>query len=132
MKFHHIVINFITRFHWHFEMNFCWPILEDFFCSTQKIHISEYVCKTCLNPTCGLKHFHVTFYWLIKLIKNFVSFPKIYYFSQLKLLFQSIIADAIIFFNKVNSCQIENSKYFDAMVKMIYFLEYFFILQNNY
>ena len=36
------------------------------------------------------------------------------------------------FFNKGNSCEIEDSIYFVAMVKMVYFLEYFFILQNNY
>ena len=39
------------------------------------------------------------------------------YFSQL-LLFPS-------FFNKGNSCEIENSKYFDAMVGMVYFLNTF-------
>ena len=36
------------------------------------------------------------------------------------------------FFNKDNFCEIENSTYFDVMVKIVYFLEYFFILQNNY
>ena len=36
------------------------------------------------------------------------------------------------FFNKGNFCEIENSTYFDVMVKIVYFLEYFFILQNNY
>ena len=35
-------------------------------------------------------------------------------------------------FNNGNSCEMENSIYFDEMVKMVYFLEYFFILQNNY
>ena len=34
------------------------------------------------------------------------------------------------FFNKGNSCEIENSIYFDAMIKMVCFLEYFFILQK--
>ena len=43
------------------------------------------------------------------------------YFSQLLL--------TSSFLNKDNSCEIEN---FDAMVKMVYFLEYLFILQNNY
>ena len=36
------------------------------------------------------------------------------------------------FFNKSNSSEIENSVYSDAMVEMVYFFEYFFILQNNY
>ena len=36
------------------------------------------------------------------------------------------------FFNKGDSCEIENSIYFDAIVEMVYFLEYFFILQNKY
>ena len=48
-EFHHIVINFITIFPWHFEIDLCQLLLEDFFCSTQKMHISEYVCKTCLK-----------------------------------------------------------------------------------
>ena len=56
-----------------------------------------------------------------------MTFPKIYlgkfcqfffsYFSQLLLLSS--------FFNKGNSCEIENSKNFDAMVEMIYFLNKF-------
>ena len=45
------------------------------------------------------------------------------YFSQLLL--------TSSFFNKGNSCEIEHSIYFDAIVEMVYFLEYFFILQNN-
>ena len=36
------------------------------------------------------------------------------------------------FFDKGNSCETENSIYFDAMVEMVYFLEYFFVFQNNY
>ena len=48
-EFHHIVINFITRYPWHFEINLCRLLLEDFLCSTKKMHISEYVCKTCLK-----------------------------------------------------------------------------------
>ena len=48
-EFHHIVINFTTRFPWHFEINLRWLLLEDFFCGTQKMHISEYICKTCLK-----------------------------------------------------------------------------------
>ena len=47
---HNIVINFITRFPWHFEINLCWLLLEDsFFAAHKKMHISEYVCKTCLK-----------------------------------------------------------------------------------
>ena len=42
-------MNFITRFPWQFEINLCQLLLEDFFCSTQKMHISEYVCKICLK-----------------------------------------------------------------------------------
>ena len=45
----HIVINFITRFPWHFVINLCQLLLENFFRSTQKMHISEYVCKICLK-----------------------------------------------------------------------------------
>ena len=48
-EFHHIVISFITKFPWHFEINLCWLLLEDFFCSTQQMHISEYVCKSCVK-----------------------------------------------------------------------------------
>ena len=36
------------------------------------------------------------------------------------------------FFNKDNSYEIENSIDFDAMAKTVYFLEYFFMLQNSY
>ena len=46
-------------------------------------------------------------------------------------LFQPIIATSS-FFNKGNTCEMENSIYFDAMVEMVYLLEYTFILQNNY
>ena len=46
------------------------------------------------------------------------------YFSQL-LLMSSL-------FNIGNFCEIENDIYIDAMVEMVYFLESFFILQNNY
>ena len=56
-----------------------------------------------------------------------MTFPKIYlgkfcqfffsYFNQL-LLLSSL-------FNKGNSCEIENSKYSDAMVEMVYFLNIF-------
>ena len=45
-KFHHIVINFITRLRWYFEINLRRLLLEDFFCI---LHIAEYVCKTCLK-----------------------------------------------------------------------------------
>ena len=31
------------------EINLRWLLLEDLFCSTQKMHISEYVFKTCLK-----------------------------------------------------------------------------------
>ena len=48
-EFHHMVINFITIFPWYFEINLCQLLLEDFFCSTQKMHVSEYVCKICLR-----------------------------------------------------------------------------------
>ena len=54
-------------------------------------------------------------------MENFLVFPKIYlgncYFSQLLL--------TPSFFNKVNSFEVENSIYFDAMFEMVYFLEYF-------
>ena len=39
--------NFIARFPWHFEINLCRLLLEEIFCSKQKMHIYEYVCKTC-------------------------------------------------------------------------------------
>ena len=48
--------------------------------------------------------------------ENFVKFF-FSHFSQLLLLSS--------FFNKGNSCEIENSKYFDAMVGMVYFLNIF-------
>ena len=48
-EFYHIS-NFITRFPWHFEINLYWLLLEDSFLQlTKKMHISEYVCKTCLK-----------------------------------------------------------------------------------
>ena len=43
---------------------------------------------------------------------------------------QSLLTSS--FFNKGNSCEIKSSIYFDAIVEMVYFLECFFILQNNY
>ena len=54
------------------------------------------------------------------------NFAKIFfsYFNQLLL--------TLSFFNKGNSSETENSTYFDAMFEMVYFLEFFFILQNNY
>ena len=38
--------NFIARFPWHFEINPRRLLLEEIFCSKQKMHIYEYVCKT--------------------------------------------------------------------------------------
>ena len=48
-EFDHIVINFITRFPWRFEINHCQLLLEEFFCGKQKMHVSEYVCKNWLK-----------------------------------------------------------------------------------
>ena len=42
-------MNFITRFSWLFEINLRRLLLEDNFYSTQKMHISGYVCKICLK-----------------------------------------------------------------------------------
>ena len=64
-EFHYIVINFISRFSWHFEIEFRPLLLEDFFCSTQKRHISEYVCKTCLEELGILLKYRETFKKLI-------------------------------------------------------------------
>ena len=41
--------NFITRSPWRFEINLHQLLLEDYFCTTQKMHVSEYICKTCLK-----------------------------------------------------------------------------------
>ena len=40
---------FVRRIPWHFETNLRQLLLEDFFCGTQKMHISEYACRTCLK-----------------------------------------------------------------------------------
>ena len=48
-EFHYIAINFTTRFPKHFEIILRRLPLEDFFCGTQKMHICEYICKTCLK-----------------------------------------------------------------------------------
>ena len=40
--------SFITRFPWQFKINFRQMLLEDFFCSTQKIYL-WYFCKMCLK-----------------------------------------------------------------------------------
>ena len=56
-----------------------------------------------------------------------MTFPKIYlgkfcqkyFFSY----FYFLVTADVLIFNKVNSCEIENSTYFDAMVEMVYFLE---------
>ena len=60
-EFHYIVSNFITRFPWHFEMNLCQLLLDDFLCSTRKMHISEYVCKICLKELGVLLKYRETF-----------------------------------------------------------------------
>ena len=41
--------NFITRFPWHFEINLCQLLLEDYFLWRAKMHIPKYVWKTCLK-----------------------------------------------------------------------------------
>ena len=64
-----------------------------------------------------------------------MTFPKIYLGKFSQKIFFSCFSQLLLtssFLNKGNSCEIENSIYFDAMVEMVYFLEYFFILQNNY
>ena len=48
-EFNHMVINFITRFPWYFEINLWQLLLQDFFPSRQKRHISEYFCKISLK-----------------------------------------------------------------------------------
>ena len=48
-EFHHIVIDFTTRFPWHPGINLRRLLLKDFFFSTPKMHISEYICKTCFK-----------------------------------------------------------------------------------
>ena len=61
-----------------------------------------------------------------------MAFPKFYLRNFVKNNFFSYFSQLLLtssFFNKVYSCEIENSIYFDAMV---YFLEYLFILQNIY
>ena len=72
------------------------------------------------------------------LMQHFIDLsncPKIYLgkFSQ-KIFFSYFIQLLLTssFFDKVNPCEIENYIYFDAMVEMVYFLEYFLSLQNNY
>ena len=66
--------------------------------------------------------------WISWLLLKFTweNFAKIVfnYFGQLLL--------KSSYFNKNDSRVIENSIYFDAMTEMVYFLEYFFLLQNNY
>ena len=47
-EFHHLIINFIIRFPWHFEISLCRLLVEDLFWST-KMRTSEYVCKTYLK-----------------------------------------------------------------------------------
>ena len=64
-----------------------------------------------------------------------MTFPKIYLGKLSQNLFFSYFSQLLLtssFFNKVNSCEIQKSTYFDAMVEMAYLLEYFFLLQNNY
>ena len=45
--------NFSTRLPWVFEINLHRLLLKDYCFSTQKMHVSEYVCKTCLK----IRHF---------------------------------------------------------------------------
>ena len=49
IRSYHNVVNCIARFSWPFEISLWQPLLEDFFCSTQKMHIFKYVCKICLK-----------------------------------------------------------------------------------
>ena len=71
-EFYHIFINFIIRFPWHFEISLCRLLLEDFFCSTQKKHVSEYVCKS------SLKELRI----LLKCRKTFEKFLAVCYSSK--------------------------------------------------
>ena len=48
-EFHHIVINFIKDFTGTLRSIFADYFWRTF--GTQKMHISQYVCKTCLNPS---------------------------------------------------------------------------------
>ena len=66
--------------------------------------------------TDSLNWFKISWLFLKFTWEDFVKFL-FSYFSQLLLLPS--------FFNKGNSCEIENSKYFDAMVGMVYFLNIF-------
>ena len=53
--------NFITRFPWDFEINLHRLLLEDTFSSTQKRHVFEYICKTCIKELCILLKCRETF-----------------------------------------------------------------------
>ena len=48
------------QFPWHFEITSCRLLLEDFFVA-QNMHISEYVCKTCLKELRILLKYRETF-----------------------------------------------------------------------
>ena len=50
-KFHHIIIACYQKFPKHFENNFhrLSQLSRTIYCTTQEIHVSEYVCKTCLK-----------------------------------------------------------------------------------
>ena len=57
-----------------------------------------------------------------------MTFPKIYLGEFLSNFFFSYFSQSLLtssFFCKGNSCEIESSIYFDAMVEMVYFLECF-------
>ena len=57
-----------------------------------------------------------------------MNFPKIYLGKLCPKIFFSNFSQLLLtssFYKKGNSCEIENSTYFDAMVKMAYILEYF-------
>ena len=61
-----------------------------------------------------------------------MTFPKVYLGKFYQKIFFSQLLLTSSFLNKVNPCEIEDSIYFDAMIEMVCFLEYFLKLQNNY
>ena len=61
-----------------------------------------------------------------------MTFPEVYLGKFYQKIFFSQLLLTSSFLNKGNSCEIEDSIYFDAMIEMVCYLEYISTLQNNY
>ena len=83
--------NFITRFPWYFKAVFADSFWRTFF-GTQKMHISEYACKTCLKKLGVLLKSRATFEKFLAACQLFLNTGLPQFFSKFfwQLLFKNV------------------------------------------